>query len=91
MIKNIFKKSNSLIGNFYVVQGGTYGGDYLVLIEETPVSYTFLVLPEKQKRLIPIEDFNRGLENKIVKLLEKLPKYVFEVCKKEFDSINNIE
>jgi hypothetical protein len=88
MIKNLFKKNKSLVGNFYVVQGGIYGGDYLVLIKETATELTFLVLPDKQKRTISIEDFNRGLKNKIVKLIERLPNYVFEECKKEYDIIN---
>ena len=91
MINKLLKKDKSLKGNIYVVQGGTYGGDYLVLVEESILKYNFLVLPDKLKRIIEKEDFERGIKNKVVKLIEKLPNYVFEVCKKEFDSINNNE
>lgn len=89
MLSKLLKKTKSLIGNFYVVEGGTYGGDYLVLMEENPLNYIFFVLPDKQRRIITKEDFDRGIENKVVKLIEKLPNYVYEVCKKEYNTINN--
>lgn len=88
MIGKLLKKDKSLKGNIYVVEGGTYGGDYLVMMEENALNYNFLVLPDKTRRIIEKEDFERGLQNKIVKLIEKLPNYVFEVCKKEYSDIN---
>jgi hypothetical protein len=88
MIKSLFKPNKSLVGNIYVVDGGTYGGDYLVLMEENALNYTFLILPDKKKRIVTREDFKRGLDNRVVKFLEKLPSFVFKECKKEYDLIN---
>lgn len=89
MFKLFKGKDNNLLGNIYVVEGGTYGGDYLVLMEEKETSYIFFVLPDKTKREILIDDFDRGIELKILTFLEKLPKQVFKECKKEFSGINN--
>jgi hypothetical protein len=83
-------KSTHVEGNIYVVDAGTYGGEYLVLIEDLVKSYSFLVLPEKQKRVIEVEVFTRGINNKVVTFLEKLPKHVFKVCKTEYEKINII-
>ena len=74
--------------NLYVVDAGTYGGDYLVLIQKQSNDLTFLVLPEIQKRTIEITVFQRGIDNGVVKFLEKLPKSIFKTCKLQFDKIN---
>lgn len=85
------KLSNIAISNFYVVDAGTYGGDYLVLIEQIENSLTFLVLPDMTKRVIQVEDFKRGLDNGVVNFLEKLPKSIFKTCKTQFSKINNTD
>lgn len=88
-MKWLFKRQKSYIGQIFVVDGGTYAGDYLVVMEENNDSVTCLVLPDKEKRHIKKIDFERGLELKILTFLEKLPKYVLKVCKQEYDTLNN--
>jgi len=79
------------IGNIYVVDAGTYGGDYLVLIESDfeKNCFSFIALPEMSKRDIEVEVFERGVAYKVVNFIEKLPQEVFETCKQQYKAINN--
>lgn len=90
-IMRIFRKSKKVepeVSNLYVVNAGSYGGDYLVLMEVNSLSYTFLVLPDMIKRIIEKDVFLNGLEKKVVKFMEKLPNYVYKTCKSQYNSIN---
>lgn len=80
------------ISNIYVVDGGTYGGDYMVLmdIDHVNSSYKFMTLPDLLNRDIAFDVFERGVSYKIVKFIEKLPKSVFKTCKRQYESINNV-
>ena len=88
-MKWFFKDQKSYVGQIFVVDGGTYAGDYLVVMEENNDGVSCLVLPDKQKRFIKRVDFERGLDLKILTFLEKLPKYVLKVCKQEYGTLNN--
>ena len=79
------------VGNIYVVDAGTYGGDYLVLIEIDNIKkrFNFLTLPDLIKRDIEFDVFERGFNNKVVNFIEKLPKTVFDTCKLQYEAINN--
>ena len=82
------KKEEVTIGDFFVVQGGTYGGDYLLLMEKQNEDLYFFVLPDKVKRVIKNNDFLRGKENKIVAFLERVPNSVLKDCKIEYNRLN---
>lgn len=87
----IFRRNKSKepeISNLYVVDAGTYGGDYLVLMDTDILRYHFLVLPDMIKRDIEKEIFNEGIKNKVVKFIEKLPSFVFNTCKSQYATIN---
>lgn len=88
--KNKKKTTEHVVGNFYVVDAGTYGGDYLLLIEvdEQNKNYKFLALPDMKKRDITFDVFSRGIEYKVVNFIEKLPKKVFKTCKQQYEAIN---
>lgn len=74
----------------YAVTGGVMLGELLVYIEHKETDYGFLVLPEMKNRLIPVDKFEKGIKEKIVDVVEKLPKNVFNVCKAQYDkNINN--
>jgi hypothetical protein len=87
-MKWFLKKKKSFVGQIFVVDGGIYAGDYLVVIEEKNDIISCLVLPDKSRRDIKQNDFKRGIDLKILTFLEKLPKYVFKVCKQEYDTLN---
>jgi hypothetical protein len=82
------KEAGSYVGQIFVIDGGVYAGEYLVVMEEKNDMVYCLVLPDKQKREIKKEDFKRGLDLKILTFLEKLPKYVLKVCKSEYNTLN---
>jgi hypothetical protein len=87
-----FKKKKEIEEkSLYVVNKGTFGGEYLVLIKRELPNLTFLVLPDLQSRVIEEDVFKRGLEISVVKFIEVLPNYVFNTCKSQFDKINNTE
>jgi hypothetical protein len=88
--KNKNKPPSHEIGNIYVVDAGTYGGDYLVLMEinNALTRYRFLALPTLTKRDIDFDVFERGVNYKVVNFIEKLPKKVFETCKQQYEAIN---
>jgi hypothetical protein len=88
-LKGKSKEITHTPGNIYVVDGGTYGGDYLVLIKTDYVNFYFLNLGNMSPQNIEFETFQRGYKNKIVKFIEKLPKYVFYTCKQQYEQINN--
>ena len=84
MIFDLLKRDHPKSRFLYAVTGGTYLGELLVYIESTESSYGFLSLPEMKIRDIPQDKFNFGLENKIIDIVKKLPKNVFNVCKKQY-------
>jgi hypothetical protein len=91
-IINRFKNRNKvrhIPGNIYVVDAGYYGGDYIVLIKSDYVSMSFLNLGNMSIQTIDMDTFLRGFDYSVVRYLEKLPKYVFKVCKTQYEQINN--
>jgi|LakMenE01Jun11ns_1017448.scaffolds.fasta_scaffold9763112_2 hypothetical protein len=68
----------------YAVTTGVMLGELLVYIESIDNNYGFLVLPIMKNRLIPQDKFKEGLANKIVDIVEKLPKNVFKVCEAQY-------
>jgi hypothetical protein len=68
----------------YAVTTGAMLGELLVYVESKDDNHGFLVLPAMKNRLIPKEKFDDGLSNKIVDIVEKLPKKVFKVCEAQY-------
>lgn len=83
------KKVKIKEGCLFVVNKGSYGGDYLVLIKKENTNFKFLVLPDLQSRDIEEEVFTRGIELEVVKFIEVLPISIFNTCKLQYEKINN--
>jgi len=83
------KEIKHIPGNIYVVDGGDYGGDYIVLIKTDYLNLSFLNLGNMATQTIELDTFRRGFNYGVVRYLEKLPKYVFKVCKTQYEQINN--
>ena len=83
---NLFKaKTHPIVAYSYAVTTGTYVGEMLVFIEETEEEFKFISIPKNINRTIPKEKFLLGLNQKIVEIVEQIPKSVFKLLKKQFE------
>lgn len=64
----------------FAIRQGEYKGHFFVYINRTEDKYNFLVLPFNTTASVPVEQFNQGVDNKIVDYIEKLPNNVHEIC-----------
>ena len=86
-----FKKKNHPRTRYiYAVTAGYYLGELLVYVETKDSIHKFLSLPTMINRDIPVEKFESGVQNKIVDIVEKIPKHVFNVCKLQYQK-NNVQ
>ena len=51
-----------------------------MFVSEIDDKYNFLVLPYNSTVSVPKDQFEQGVENKIVDYIEKLPNNVHEIC-----------
>jgi hypothetical protein len=82
-----FKKNNHPEQRYiYAVTAGAYLGELLVymkdegIIDKLGMHYSFLSLPTMTIRHIPVEKFDMGIKEKIVEVVERIPKKVYDVC-----------
>ena len=64
----------------YVVIDGVYKGEWLIRIKPGPVESVYMALPDNFTRIIPNKDFEWGLTNKVIEVVDVLPKPVYNVC-----------
>ena len=90
-------KGDKLSRNMYAVNQGSYRGEFFVYINKDTTNYYFLSLPDNKSIIIPITEFELGLQEKVIELLEKIPKNVYEICiaqyneSKSKDNINRLK
>lgn len=68
----------------YAIEGGDFLGEFFLYFEKTNRDYLFLSLPGMFVRKVPIEAFERGINNKILVPYKKLPLNVFKICDEQF-------
>lgn len=83
MIFNLLKKHPKK-GFIYAITKGKFAGQLFVYVEEKNKEYGFLSLPEMVIRKVPNDKFDYGIKNKIIDVVERLPKHVFSVCIKQY-------
>jgi hypothetical protein len=64
----------------YAIREGSYKGNFFVYIGQDDKNYNFLCLPDNEPVEVPKEKFNKGIQEKIVDYIEKLPHNVYEIC-----------
>ena len=64
----------------YVVTVGVYKGEWLIRIKPGPTESVYMALPDNFTRIIPNKDFDWGLANKVIEVVDVLPKPVYNVC-----------
>ena len=75
-------------GTVYAVTGGKYLGEFFVFIEKVKGSYMFLSLPSMERRSVPYEKFQIGIDQKIMDKIEDLPADVYSVCEAQYRKNN---
>jgi len=69
----------------YVVLEGQYKGEWLVKVREDKNNIMFFSLPDKHIRTIPLDDYNWGIQNKVLEPVDVLPEKVYNVCLAEYN------
>lgn len=70
----------------YAVKHGDHAGKFLAYIRSSKDAHHFLTIPGNECLEIPIADFEKGIDNKIVDFVEILPRSVFKVVKAQYFS-----
>lgn len=76
----IFEKGCS-----YAVHGGDYVGEIFVYVRKTKSTYDFLSIPKMENRYVPLDKLKIGVDNKILKFVERIPRNVFTVVRAQFE------
>jgi len=92
LIRMVLKTSLKKIKDFffpkersiYVVLDGVYKGEWLVPVSYIPDHTVFFSLPDRHIRTIPNKDVQFGLQNKILEVVDILPKNIYNNCIEEY-------
>lgn len=76
------------LGSMYAIDAGQYGGSYFVVCDDSDTHITCVQLPDKEVVQVPVNDFNQGMQNDIVKHVADLPESVYAYCKAIYENIN---
>lgn len=79
-IKDLLAKKPKHHRKIYAIRGGTHRGEFFVYISEDQDNYNFLIIPEIDVATVSKADFDTGIKEKIVDLVEKLPDNVYQIC-----------
>lgn len=83
-IKSIFRRDPNKRAIF-AVQHGSYKGDFFVLMNQTSEHVDFLSLPDNKPVRMTTKQFEDGVSNKIVELVERLPYNVYQICQAQYN------
>jgi hypothetical protein len=87
-LRTILTKIKSLFApkerSIYVVKEGQYKGEWLVPVAFGPGITVCYSLPDKYIREIPNTEIESGLQNKVLDLVDILPKDVYNVCLEDY-------
>ena len=73
-------------GEVYACHHGPYAGQMFCFImrNKEEHTYNFIRMPDMITTKIPYKDFDEGIKKDIIKLVEKVPKYVFKVIEAQY-------
>ena len=80
-------------GEMFACHHGPYAGQMFCFINRNKkeLLYNFLRMPEMITTSISQKDFDDGLDKGIIKLVEKVPKYVFQVIEAQYKKNENTD
>ena len=73
----------------YAVETGGYVGKMFAVVDPKKEAIGCLILPQMENIDVPIESFDNGRNNDIIKLVEKLPKKVYSVVEAQYKKNEN--
>ena len=73
----------------YAVETGDYIGKMFAVVDPKKEAIGCLILPQMENIDVPIESFDNGRNNDIIKLVEKLPKKVYSVVEAQYKKNEN--
>ena len=73
----------------YAVETGDYVGKMFAVVDPKKDTIGCLILPQMENVNVPIESFDYGRNNDIIKLVEKLPKNVYSVVEAQYKKNEN--
>ena len=87
-IKQYLKKPKKRY--IYAVTKGDYLGEFFVYMDERESSYVFMSLPDFRIRKVPVNDFDNGVEQGVLDMVERLPRSVYIECQEQYTkTLNN--
>ena len=75
--------------DIYAVEAGDYVGKMFAIVEPKKDAIGCLILPQMENVDVPIESFDNGRNNDIIKFVEKLPKNVYSVVEAQYNKNEN--
>lgn len=79
------RKRDNDIGSVYAVLHGSYGGQYIVVIDKDVVEYKCLLMPDNKCLDIPIDKFTFATDNNILDFIETVPNNITSVCRAQYN------
>jgi hypothetical protein len=78
-------------GDMYACHHGQFAGQMFCFIcrDKKEQTYNFLRMPDMITTKISQKDFDDGIKNEIIKLVEIVPKYVFKVIEAQYKKNEN--
>ena len=73
----------------YAIETGDYVGKMFAVVDPKKEAIGCLILPQMENIDVPIESFDNGRNNDIIKLVEKLPKKVYSVVEAQYKDNEN--
>ena len=83
-IKRLFRRDPHKRA-IYAINQGTSRGNFFVYMNHDDQEYRFLSLPHNEPINVPVDQFESGLSQGIVELLERLPHNVHEICVAQYN------
>lgn len=74
--------------HIYAIKSGSFAGEMWIYCgdrKKKELCYNFLSIPIMENRSVEKEIFENGFENGVVEFVEKVPKYVYKISKKQYD------
>ena len=73
----------------YAIETGDYVGKMFAVVDPKKEAIGCLILPQMENIDVPIESFDNGRNNDIIKFVEKLPKDVYSVVEAQYRKNEN--